>query len=213
MRRRYPGLHRVAGLLPLLAALAGCSNFFAPRADPSRFFVLSVRPAPSLDFPAWVRARSYGVGPITLPEYLERPTMVTRVSDAEIRPTHQDRWAEPIEKGVLRVLREDLRRCLDAPRVIAFPWYASERPDLAVSIDVQRFEREPTGAAYLLAHWSVRDAATGASLVRGDTSGHRDSPAADESGSVDAQSDLLMQLAREIAEGIATIPQARSSRR
>jgi len=207
-----PGRTGSAVLLPLLAALAGCGSFFAPRVDPSRFFVLSVRPAPDLDLPAWVRARSYGVGPISLPQYLERPSVVTRVSESEIRPTHQDRWAEPIDKGVMRVLREDLRRCLDAPRVIAFPWYAGDRPDLAVSVDVQRFEREASGSAYLSAHWSVRDPATGRSLIRGDTVARRDPASADEGGSVEAQSDLLLQLAREIAEGIGSLRDGRSGR-
>lgn len=213
MTRTRPGVSRLASLSAMLLALAGCSNFFAPRVDPSRFFVLSVRPAPDLDLPAWVRSRSYGVGPIGLPDYLERPTVVTRVNDSEIRPTHLDRWAEPIEKGILRVLREDLRRCLDAPRVIAFPWYASDRPDYGVSIDFQRFEREPSGSAYLVAHWSVRDAATGENLLRGDTVARRDPATAEESASIEAQSDLLMQLAREIAQGIATIPVGRTSRR
>lgn len=213
MTRHRPGLPRTATLAALLLAAAGCGGFLAPRVDPSRFFVLSVRPAPDLDLPEWVRSRSYGVGPITLPDYLERPSVVTRVSDSEIRPTHLDRWAEPIGKGVLRVLREDLRRCLDATRVIAFPWYASDRPDLAVSVDIQRLEREPSGSAYLVAHWTVRDPGTGANLLRGDTVARREPPSPDESGSVEAQSDLLMQLAREIAEGIATIPRARASRR
>lgn len=213
MRRRSRRLPRPAGAIPLVAVLAGCGGFFAPRVDPSRFFVLSVRPAPDLDLPAWVRSRSYGVGPVTLPEYLERPSVVTRVSETEIVPTHQDRWAEPIRDGIMRVLREDLRRCLDATRVIPFPWYASDRPDLAVSIDVQRFERDSSGTAWLFAHWSVRDAATGANLVRGDTVGHLDTAVPGESASVDAQSELLMQLARDVARGIGSIPTGRASRR
>ena len=193
MTQLRPGARGIRlGLVAVaLGGLAGCGSFLEPRVDPSRFYVLSTR--------------SYGIGPVTLPDYLKRPTVITRISESEIRPSHDDRWGEPIDKGVTRVLQEDLRQRLGTQRVSLYPWYASDRPDLQVVVDVQRLERDATGSAYLSAHWILRNPASDSNLRSGDTVARREPATPDFGGSVEAESDLLMQLAQEIAEGIASI--------
>ncbi len=207
MTQLRPGARGIRlGLVAVaLGGLAGCGSFLEPRVDPSRFYVLSTRSAPEVAMPAAARRRSYGIGPVTLPDYLKRPTVITRISESEIRPSHDDRWGEPIDKGVTRVLQEDLRQRLGTQRVSLYPWYASDRPDLQVVVDVQRLERDATGSAYLSAHWILRNPASDSNLRSGDTVARREPATPDFGGSVEAESDLLMQLAQEIAEGIASI--------
>ena len=97
MTQLRPGARGIRlGLVAVaLGGLAGCGSFLEPRVDPSRFYVLSTRSAPEVAMPAAARRRSYGIGPVTLPDYLKRPTVITRISESEIRPSHDDRWGEP----------------------------------------------------------------------------------------------------------------------
>ena len=49
-----------------------------------------------------------GVGPITVPKYLDRPQIVTRSGRNQLALGEFDRWAEPLQDNVLRVLAENL---------------------------------------------------------------------------------------------------------
>ena len=87
-------MKRVIALTLLSAAsvLPAC-GLLDPRPDPSRFFVLaSLRDIGSMvdpvDLPAKVKV---GLGPVRLPEYLERPELLTRTSPTEISPSLTDR--------------------------------------------------------------------------------------------------------------------------
>jgi uncharacterized lipoprotein YmbA len=102
---------------------------------------------------------SVGLGPIVLPDYLKRPTIVTRTSATQIDPSQTDRWGEPLDKGFARTLQENLRRQLGTDRVVLYPWYAIDRPRYQVTIDVVRFDRDGEGTAHLNARWEIRDTA------------------------------------------------------
>lgn len=192
--------------LALLAAgglLAGCS-FFAPRPDPSQFYILTpvVEPAARNTSGA-----SYGLGPVHVPDYLKRPTIVTRTSDAQITPSPVDRWGEPFDKGVSVTLQEDLRRATGTERVLLFPWYASERPDYQVVVDILRLERDPDDRATLVARWEIRRTTPDSDTIRtGETSLVREPSGSGTAASINAQSEALGQLANEIAAALLALP-------
>jgi uncharacterized lipoprotein YmbA len=133
----------------LTLALGGC---FGPRADPSTFFQLSPVPAPAAQSAAPV---SIGLGPITVPAYLDRLQLVTRLSDNQLDVNETQRWAEPLSEGVARTLQENLTQLLPGSTYVRFPWYASEAPQLAVSVDLRRFEGDGDGLAVLEGSWSL----------------------------------------------------------
>lgn len=89
--------------------LAGCSFTPKPKADPTEFFVLTPRP---------VAARA-GRRPVVeledveVPEYLRNPRMAARSGDNRIDYAEFKRWAEPLDKGVARALREGLAPAAD----------------------------------------------------------------------------------------------------
>jgi uncharacterized lipoprotein YmbA len=77
---------RVTQVLAIVAAwiwFCGCASF-APRADPSSFYILGA--LPEMDFAAdkntaGIKANfSLGLGPIELPGYLDRLQIATRTS-------------------------------------------------------------------------------------------------------------------------------------
>src|SRR5262249_17813679 len=120
-RARAP--RRIAAAAFLLAApLVGCSSILDPRPDLTRYFVLTSAPTSSTQSPPSQAALpSLGVGPVSLPGYLERPEMVHRTALHEIVPSRLERWAEPLEAATLRVLVEDLAH-LSASPVVRYPW-------------------------------------------------------------------------------------------
>jgi uncharacterized lipoprotein YmbA len=98
----------------VLLFLAGCADFsvLEPKADESRFFYLdypgeSEETLPSEDGPV------IAIGPVTLARHLDQPRMVTYQADNEIQYAEYDRWAEPVDDNVSRLLIDYLNSLPD----------------------------------------------------------------------------------------------------
>ena len=145
--------HRAVCLpLTLALALAGCgsalkTNYYtlASGADPRPAAV--AQPASS---PIGVT-----VGPVTLPDAVDRPNLVVRTAENQVTLLDQHRWAEPLKREIPRVLAGHLSRLLGTPRVSVFPNGAGGPGDVRVRVDVQRFESVPGQEALLEVFWTV----------------------------------------------------------
>jgi uncharacterized lipoprotein YmbA len=205
---RFP-LRRIALLAAACALASGCSSLLDPRPDTTRFYVLdpTAGTEPALETLA-SDGPSIGLGPVRIAEYLRRPEMVTRTGPAEIEPSDVDRWGEPLDQAVQRVLVRELSRALRTPRVVSYPWYRRTRPDYQVSVDILQFERDRSSdRAVLVARWDVR-------TLRGDELHlFRESRLSHDSGSdstpdvVAALHDVLVEFAGELAKGVAALQQ------
>jgi uncharacterized protein len=150
-------MSRRATLLALIVlhALPGCS-ILKPQPDPSRFYVLTA----SVDAPAAPSEASgltLGLGPIKLPDYLDRAPIVTRVAPNQVVFSDFERWAEPLERNVGRVLGEDLSRLLNTERVISLPAFVPIAVRFEIPVEVLRFESDDKGVVELWARWAIRD--------------------------------------------------------
>jgi hypothetical protein len=139
---------------------AGCSGVFAPRPDPTHFFILSaISPSASVqESPAVGAPRSVvvGLGPIDFPDYLARAEMITRVSDDRVEVSASERWAEPLDISFKRVLAHDLSIALGGAQVAIFPWVGEARyPGYRVAMTIDRFDADAQGAAQLIARWTI----------------------------------------------------------
>lgn len=186
-----------------LAAALSCSScsLLSPSGDPTRFAVLAtVDDLPDAS-PAGTAASglTLGVGPIGLPEYLRRMEIQTRTDGTRLLPSPTERWGEPLDRGVERVLSIDLARALGAERVVLHPWYATEKPDVQVRIAFSRFEREAPGQVILRARWSIRRLGSDAPAVEHETNLQRPVAQADGASTALALSHALAELSREIA--------------
>src|SRR5262245_22552445 len=63
-----------------------------------------------------------GVGPVSLPVYLDRPQMVIRPASDRIEINEFEQWGEPLRNGVTRVVAVNIARLLPETRVVTFPW-------------------------------------------------------------------------------------------
>ena len=201
---------RLALLVACASIAVGCS--LSPRPDPSTFFMLTTIELP--DAPAAASWNTVlGIGPVTIPGYLDRPQLVTRVESNEVRLSGVARWAEPLREGVLRVLRQDLLVASGARSVVLYPWSAGALVEVVVAVDLLGFEPDARGNATLVARWSVREAAHGA--VRTVRESHLSKPANGKGtgAEVAALSQALAALAGEIAVTVRELTPAPSRER
>jgi uncharacterized protein len=103
------------------------------------------------------RDLTLGVGPVTVPPYLDRPQLVTRTSRAKLVLADLDQWAGPLADTIARVLAEDLSLLIPTERVVLYPWSRTLDPDYQVTVDVLQFDRGPGGEVVLAARWSILD--------------------------------------------------------
>jgi len=189
---------RPLAMLSALAAFVACGAILAPRPDLSRYFTLTpIGDAGSTS--GKLAGRTLGIGPVTLPQYLDRPELVWRVGPNEIRQATFEFWAGSLAKQISTTLAENLRTLLGPSEIVSYPWYPGTRLDVAVEIDVVRFELAKDGAAHLDARWRVRK---GANVARAEES-TLDRPVTGDTGAtVAALSELLGDLSRAIADAI-----------
>ena len=199
--------------LPIVALLlAGCVGL-GPRPESARFFMLT--PVAAEDgtggAPDEVSVR-VGLGPVVLPGYLDRATLVRRVGTNQLQLSASDRWAEPLPEAVARVLQENLTALLGTGRVVLYPWSPGTRIDTRVNVELLRFEPGPDGGTDLEARWTVRDAPGTRLLAR---ESHVTEPAAggDTAAAVAAMSRALATLSAEIAGGVRDHATAGTPRR
>ncbi len=96
-----------------------------------------------------------GVGPVKIPAYLDRPEMATRSGPGSLQFADFDKWAEPLEKNLTRVIAENLAILLSTDRVGVFPWLNSAQVQYQVTVDITQLERMPDGKVILAARWNI----------------------------------------------------------
>jgi uncharacterized lipoprotein YmbA len=139
-----------------LLGLAATACIQAPL--PTRFYVLTA-PPPS-NPPAGSSADlAVGVGPIALPDYLNRTEIVTRGGGDEIELAEFDHWGEPLRSAVPRILAEDLAARIPTERVVVFPWRGVRTVQYQVTVEILRLDGKPGGDAVLRARWRLLDGA------------------------------------------------------
>ena len=136
-----------------IAMAAGCT-ILAPRPDATKFYVLT---ATSTGGAAATSHLVIGLGPVKLPEYLEHAEVITRVAPNRLDLSSTDRWAEPLDDNFRRVLAADLTTLIGTDQVLPFPWDLSTKVDYKIEVYVERFERDSSGGAQLIANWIIRD--------------------------------------------------------
>jgi uncharacterized lipoprotein YmbA len=191
MRARVP----LASVSALLVATA-CVKL-GPSTDLSRFFLLT--PEPAAPAASTAQGPIVGVGPVTLPEYLSRDVIVTRVGPNEVRLAAADRWAEPLATQVPEILARNLDARMGASRAVTYPWPRAMEPDVTVRVDIVHFEADQAGTARLDAFWSVM---TGGTERSGSTAATQAVEGATVDAAVAALSALLRRLGDEIAAAV-----------
>ena len=196
---------RLIGVLAALL-LSGCLQTTAE--DKTRFYLLSALPDTTAPI-AGVRlnpAITVDVAKLRLPQYLQRPEVVTRVDTNRLVLSEFDLWGGSLEKNMTRVLAANLSALLSTSEVHIESRRRPAGIDAAVEIEVMQFERTPGGRSVLEVQWRVfgpeRDKAPLASKISRFTSAPVSaSPSVD--ATVAAMSALIGDLSVALAQAIA----------
>ncbi len=143
-----------AFLLALRAA--GCAG----ESQPSRFYVLSY-PSSDGSGEATTTKRAglgLGIGPVALPQYLDRPQIVRRSDGNRLELEEFDRWGGRLGENFVTVLAEVLSDKLQTDRVSVYPWSRPEEVEYQVIVNVTAFETDESGQSVLDARWTIIDA-------------------------------------------------------
>jgi len=184
--------------------LGGCISL-GEATDPTRYFSLESRTAPG--------GVGHGigvlVGPLELPEYLNRPQLVIRGQGSQLQLAPYDRWAEPLADSIVRRVAGELRVRLDRQEVIVFPSVGLQVSRWQVVGKLARFETNLAGDAELQVTWGIED--TDEQFAHGPVFGvyREDVPAgADSAARVEAMARLLDQFAGDIAAALQQLTPA-----
>ena len=184
-----------------LMNLGGCTT-----TPPTNFYVLTPLPSAETLGLTTVAARgpSVGLGPVTLPQYLDRPQIVSRASRAKLNLGEFDQWAAPLKDIVASVLAENLSMLMSTDHIAVYPWPRSTTIDYQIMVDVTRFDGKMGGEVLLLARWSIvgKD---GKEWVKKKSRFSQPAGAPDYEATVTAMSRALERLSRDIAAGFRTI--------
>ncbi len=132
----------------VLVVFAGCATSPA-----SNFYTLS---------PVQASGQSQGadpiliaIDPVTVPELVDRPQIVSGLDANRVSIDEFARWAEPLKSQISRVLAADLAQRIPGAIVSSYPQRVDENA-YRVSVDVQSFDSSADGTAMLAVIWSVR---------------------------------------------------------
>ena len=199
MRHRF--LQKTSMLILFTAVLlAGCSS--SP--PPVEFYTLNSLSGmqPRINRADTDQNMAIGIGPIEIPEILDRPQIVTRTGPNKIRVDEFHRWAGPLKNDFARVLAENISLLLATDRVMVYPWEIDFKPQYRIALDVRYFEGQLGENVVLDAVWRVSDQksqktqAVKTSVIKEPLS------APDYDTLVAAKSQAIAQLSREIAQEI-----------
>ena len=138
-----------------------------------------------------------GLGPIRLPEYLDRFQMVVAVSENKYKLIENHRWAEKLDQNVSLALFKSLPAQLGTDRMVRYPWPQRPGVDFQVKIDILEFNIDQTGQSRLVAQWSIKS--KDKTLLNKRSSFTAEASSTDIDKMVEAQSECLTKLGQEIA--------------
>lgn len=143
-------------VLGLLLWLTACGS-----SPPSNFYRLTpaAAPAPVGQEP------SLGIGPVDIPDFLNRNAMVYTREGNQLQIASEERWAEPLESGITRVIGINLSQLVHSENLRFFPWDVRHAPDYGVRISVLDLDARD-GQATLAVDWLIYRPADGAAITR-----------------------------------------------
>jgi len=179
--------------------LAACSSTPA-----TQFYKLNSLPSGQQENPAVLPGEdiAIGVGPVMLPEFLDRPQIVTRKSQNQLEIAEFHRWAASFPRDFSRVLAKNISTLLPTDRVAVYPWEDTFSPTYQVKLDVEQFDGQLGEQVFLRVIWSLVGEEEKKELVVRKTLVEEPVLTNDYEGLVAAQSNALATLSREIVEEI-----------
>ncbi len=147
------------------------------------------------------------VGPVMIPEALDRQLIVTRDAHDTLHLSEYHRWAAPLQKNIAEVLAQNLSHRLGSQRVTAYTAEDIFPPTHRIVVGINRFDGTLENHFVLDATWSVKKIGRQKPLAIRRTTISHPLQSADYRGLVAAQSKALASLSEKMAAVIMELAQ------
>ena len=95
-----------------------------------------------------------GLGPITIPETVNRANIVTPKDSNQLEVAEFHRWSEPLRENISRVLFTNLAQRMGVNKLYAYPWLRTQI-DNVVRLDILQMTGSLGQSVYLQVRWQV----------------------------------------------------------
>lgn len=171
--------------------LSGCSS--------PREHLYYLEPEAGETSPAPVGAPRVVVGPISIPELVDRPQIVVRGSDSEVLINEQARWAAPLRSSLEELLAAQLQQRLPDTRFVPSGGVVRSADERSLSVDLYAVDLDREHGARIRAYWVYRDPTTAGATLEGEAQVHAEPPRPGIGGLVAALGSASRMLAGKIA--------------
>ncbi len=146
-----------------------------------------------------------GVGPVKIPEYQDRPQIVTRSKDRMLKFAQFDRWGESLELGLVRLIEEDLTVMLPGAKFTLYPWSSSLPVKYQVVVEIVQLDSQLDKDLFLVAQWLIIDTENSKTKIIKRSEFRQPIKPQNYFGLAQTLSTACAQLSSEIASALATL--------
>ena len=189
---------KLRGLLTIVLLgllLGGCSS-------KSNFYQLHTASVDDVQRTKHIKKTVIGIAEVDLPEYLDKPQIVTRLSASQLKVNETERWVGAFDKNIQTVLADNLSRLLPQYSFLTHPWEEPMEDRYRIYLSVERFDGDTkSGVVTFNGRWSLVDVENNR-LITGEDIDYTERGGVSVDALVQTQSRLLERLSRHIAQRV-----------
>jgi len=194
----------VTSVVCLALVLSGCMS--ASNSPTPRFYMLQAVDGNQVSKKTNIASDVViGVGPVKIPEYQDRPQIVTQDEEKMLKFAQFDRWGEPLDLGMMRLIGENLAVMLPEAKFTLYPWNSSVPVKYQVVVEIIQLDSDLDKDMFLVAQWLVIDVKNAKTMIIKRSEFRQSIVPQNYSGLVKALSMTCASLSSEIAETLAAL--------
>ena len=194
----------ISGFVFLLG-IAGCLS--VPNSPNPRFYMLKAMDRPEAGQVFSVPAGTIiSIGPVDVPEYQNRPQIVTQDKNKMLNVAQFDRWGEQLNIAITRILIENLTVLLPDANFELFPASFAIPVNYQVIVDIVQLESNLDNEVFFAAQWSIIRDTDRRMMLNKRYEARQPVKPNSYSGLVKALSDICASFSQEIAKEFSALP-------
>jgi len=181
--------------------ISGCLSI--PTSPTPRFYALTaINAGKSLNaLPGVI----IGVGPVKIPEYEDRPQIVTMDQAKMLQFAQFDRWGESLDLGLARLIREDLTMILPKTKLTLYPWNPLIPVKYQVNIEIVQLNSELDQDMVFVVQWVIIDVEKSKTMIMKRSEFRHAINPHSYNGLAQTLSTACVSLSNQIAQALATL--------
>jgi len=196
--------------------LSGCISVSVPNSPDPRFYTLPAQAPRSFNEAGPKKMNIFpntfiSIGPVKIPQDQDRPQIVTLGKDKTLNLAQFDRWGEPLDLGISRLIREDLAVIMPQVKFILYPWNSALAVKYQVIIEIMQLDSELNGDMVLAAQWVITDTQSMKPVMVKKSQFRQAIVPQDYFGLAKALSAACASLSNDIAGALAELPASKTN--